>query len=73
MIEQQLYNCEIGKDYPYPIVNVEETRKIASDTMWGFRKNDEVKMEGKRILAKHVHNSKPRTTKVKKQIKKTDD
>jgi deoxyribodipyrimidine photo-lyase len=73
MIEQQLYSCEIGKDYPFPIVNVEETRKIASDIMWGFRKNDEVKLEGKRILAKHVYNLKPRTTKVKIQFKKTDD
>jgi deoxyribodipyrimidine photo-lyase len=27
-IEQQFYNCEIGKDYPEPIVNIEETRKI---------------------------------------------
>ena len=54
-------------------MNVEETRKIASNIMWGFRENDEVKLEGKRILAKHVHNSKPRTTNIKKQIKKTDD
>jgi deoxyribodipyrimidine photo-lyase len=66
MIEQQLYSCEIGKDYPFPIVNVEETRKTASDIMWRFKKNDEVKLEGKRILAKHVHNSKPKTTRVKK-------
>jgi deoxyribodipyrimidine photo-lyase len=25
-IEQQFYNCEIGKDYPFPIVDIEETR-----------------------------------------------
>jgi deoxyribodipyrimidine photo-lyase len=29
MIEQQFYDCEIGKDYP--IVNIEETRRYASD------------------------------------------
>jgi deoxyribodipyrimidine photo-lyase len=30
MIEQQFYG-EIGKDYPAPIVNIEETRRYASD------------------------------------------
>jgi deoxyribodipyrimidine photo-lyase len=66
-IEQQFYNCEIGKDYPEPIVNIEETRKYASDIVWSFRKKDEVKEEGKRILKKHVSNpNKTRTTKTKK-------
>lgn len=55
-MEQQFYNCEIGKDYPKPIVNIEETRKYASDIVWSFRKKDEVKQEGKRILQKHVSN-----------------
>jgi len=57
-IEQQFYNCEIGKDYPQPIVNIEETRKYASDIVWSFRKQDDVKEEGKRILKKHVNNTK---------------
>jgi deoxyribodipyrimidine photo-lyase len=34
LIEQQFYNCEIGTDYPEPIVNIEETRKYASDIVW---------------------------------------
>jgi deoxyribodipyrimidine photo-lyase len=54
-MEQQLYQCEIGVHYPAPIVDVEATRKRASAIMWGFRKNDAVKEEGKRILAKHVN------------------
>lgn len=53
-IEQQLYRCEIGTDYPAPIVNIEETRKQASDIVWSFRKKNEVKEEAKRILKKHV-------------------
>jgi deoxyribodipyrimidine photo-lyase len=53
-MDQQLYGCEIGKDYPHPIVDIEATRKYASDIIWGFRKTDEVKEEGKRILKKHV-------------------
>jgi deoxyribodipyrimidine photo-lyase len=65
MIEQQFYDCEIGKDYPAPIVNIEETRKLASDIVWSFRKKDEVKEEGKRILKKHVSNPNRRTRKTK--------
>ncbi|WP_339921395.1 deoxyribodipyrimidine photo-lyase [uncultured Flavobacterium sp.] len=64
-IEQQFYSCEIGKDYPEPIVNIEETRKYASDIVWSFRKKDEVKEEGKRILKKHVSNPNRRTKKTK--------
>ena len=64
-IEQQFYNCEIGKDYPEPIVNIEETRKYASDIVWSFRKKDEVKDEGKRILMKHVSNPNRRVKKTK--------
>ena len=67
-MEQQFYNCKIGEDYPAPIVNIEETRKFASDIVWSFRKKDEVKQEGKRILQKHVSNpnSKTKRTKTKK-------
>lgn len=56
IIEQQLYQCEIGKNYPEPIVDIEATRKYASDIIWSFRKKDDVKAEGKRILNKHVTN-----------------
>lgn len=70
-IEQQFYNCELGKDYPFPIVDVEETRKIASEIVWSFRKKDTVKEEGKRILKKHVSNpnAKKKIPKPKKTIK----
>jgi deoxyribodipyrimidine photo-lyase len=68
LIEQQLYDCEIGKDYPAQIVDVEETRKFASELVWKYRKKESVKIEGKRILAKHVN---PNNTifKVKKTSK----
>lgn len=65
LIEQTFYNCEIGIDYPEPIVNIEETRKQASDIVWSFRKTEEVKAEGKRILKKHVSNPNQRTKKKK--------
>jgi deoxyribodipyrimidine photo-lyase len=53
--EQEIYNCHIGLDYPAPIVDIEETRKYASDVVWSFRKQAAVKVEGARILAKHVN------------------
>ena len=63
LMDQQLYDCEIGKNYPAPIVDVESTRKCASDIVWSFRKKDDVKTEGKRILQKHVSNPKSHLTK----------
>lgn len=56
LIEQQFYNCEIGVDYPFPIVDIDATRKYASDIVWSFRKKDDVKQEGNRIMQKHVNN-----------------
>ena len=64
-IEQQFYICELGKDYPFPIVDIEETRKKASDIVWSFRKKPDVKEEGIRILKKHVSNAN-RNKKIKK-------
>lgn len=60
LIEQKLYGVEIGKDYPLPIVDLEASRKMASDLVWSMRKSEEVREEGKRILKKHV-NSEGRT------------
>lgn len=71
VMDQQLYECEIGKDYPFPIVDVEETRKYASDIVWSFRKKDEVKEEGKRILKKHVSNPNSKSNARSKKTKLT--
>ncbi|MFC5284571.1 FAD-binding domain-containing protein [Pedobacter alpinus] len=54
-IEQQLYHCKIGEDYPVPIVDLEESRKFASDIIYRLRKSKTVKIEGKRILKKHIN------------------
>ncbi len=55
LIEQMLYDFEIGNDYPFPIVNLEEARRFSSDFFWSFRKKSDVKKEGKRIVEKHVN------------------
>jgi deoxyribodipyrimidine photo-lyase len=59
-MEQGIYKVIIGKDYPKPIVDIERTRKEASDIVWAFRKTAEVKKEGNRILKKHVHTASAR-------------
>lgn len=53
-IESMLYGFELGRDYPYPIVNLEEARKFSSDFFWSMRKNESVKKDSKRILTKHT-------------------
>ena len=53
-LEQQLYNFELGKDYPYPIVDIKSTRKKASDILWELKKDKVVQIENKRILRKHT-------------------
>ncbi len=53
-MEQQLYNFKLGKDYPKPIVDIEETRKKASDILWNMRTLKKVRSESDRILKKHT-------------------
>ncbi len=53
-IEQQMYGCIIGKEYPKPIVHNEKAGKHARDILWKLKGNAAVKTEKKRILAKHV-------------------
>ena len=57
MMEQELYSVKIGVDYPSPIVDIEVSRKIASDIIWGIRKTPASKKEGSIILKKHVNQS----------------
>jgi deoxyribodipyrimidine photo-lyase len=56
-MEQTLYGVVIGQDYPRPIVDIEATQKVATEIMWSYRKKEDVKSEGQRILKKHVNAS----------------
>ena len=53
-IEQIFYDFEIGRDYPFPIVNLEEARRFSSDFFWSRRKELETRIDGKRIVEKHT-------------------
>ena len=55
LIEQQMYNFQIGKDYPNPIVDINLSRKEASDKIWEIKKTAKSKKFAKKILNKHVN------------------
>jgi deoxyribodipyrimidine photo-lyase len=55
VMEQELYGLRIGVDYPEPIVDLQATRKIAADEVWGLRKTKKARKESERILNKHVN------------------
>ncbi|NBC26005.1 MAG: deoxyribodipyrimidine photolyase [Bacteroidetes bacterium] len=56
-MEQQMYGCRIGTDYPAPIIeDVKESYKHASKILWSKKGSNKVKEENKGILRKHVKN-----------------
>ena len=54
-MEQQFNDFHLGKDYPYPIVDIDETRKRATETLWNMRRDQLVQSERERILKKHLN------------------
>ncbi len=55
LIDQETYDCKIGKDYPNPIVDISETYKYAASKLWSIKSNSKVKEESSRILQKHTN------------------
>lgn len=54
-LEQSMYHVKIGLDYPAPIVDLNSSRKLASDQVWAMRKTKVARSESVRILQKHVN------------------
>ena len=54
-IEQKMYNFYIDKDYPYPIIDLETSRKKALEEIWKIRKSPKSKINATKILEKHVN------------------
>jgi deoxyribodipyrimidine photo-lyase len=52
-LEAAMYDFSIEEDYMPPIVDIEESARLARDKLWEFRKRDDVKKEAKRILYQH--------------------
>jgi deoxyribodipyrimidine photo-lyase len=53
-IDQVFYACRLGVDYPLPIIDIETSRKHASDIMYGIKKSPNARTLGKKVLATHV-------------------
>lgn len=66
-MEAVLYEIEIGKDYPCPIVDYEQTSRNARTKLWGFKKSVEVKTEIPKIIELHTHNKKRKRNEPKKK------
>lgn len=58
VMDQTFIGIELGKDYPLPLVDLEESSKKARLKIWGHRKNDTVKRESSRIINTHTSRKK---------------
>jgi deoxyribodipyrimidine photo-lyase len=54
-MEQTFCGVIIGEDYPSPIVNLQESARIARDKIWGHKKHPAVQKEKQRLLNTHVN------------------
>jgi deoxyribodipyrimidine photo-lyase len=53
-IEAHIIGFKPGRDYPNPIVDIDESRKGASSKIWSMRSTKNAKEESQRILKKHT-------------------
>jgi len=53
-IEQELYQCKIGTDYPAPIIDLKTSAAYAREHLWGTKKSKEVQKNNEKILAVHT-------------------
>ncbi|WP_218599222.1 cryptochrome/deoxyribodipyrimidine photo-lyase family protein [Polaribacter sp. NJDZ03] len=54
-MEQTFCEVVIGEDYPLPIVDLQESARLARDKIWGHKKHPAVQKEKNRILNMHVN------------------
>lgn len=53
-LDQAFCGVIIGRDYPVPVVDIQASGRHARNKIWSHRKNELVKKDSKRILAKHT-------------------
>ena len=54
-IEQEMYNFSINENYFSPIIDIEKSRKSASEKIWEIRKGSKSKIYANKIIKKHVN------------------
>ena len=55
LLEQNFCGVLIGEDYPLPIVDLQESARMARDKIWAHRKHPAVEKDKKRLLQTHVN------------------
>lgn len=53
-LEQADLGFELGRDYPFPIVDVEKSGAVAREIIWAAQKDPDVVKEAERILKRHT-------------------
>jgi len=54
-MEQTFCGVVIGRGYPLPIVDLQQSSRLARDKIWGHKKHPAVQKEKKRLLQTHVN------------------
>ena len=54
-MEQTFCNVYIGEQYPFPIIDLQQSAAKARDKIWGHKKHPAVQKEKKRLLDTHVN------------------
>jgi deoxyribodipyrimidine photo-lyase len=52
LMEQQFMGFELGRDYPFPVVDMKQSHAQARERLWGRKKTVRVRLDTKRILEK---------------------
>ncbi|MFS4494473.1 deoxyribodipyrimidine photo-lyase/cryptochrome family protein [Maribacter sp. 2308TA10-17] len=55
VMEQTFCGVTIGDDYPFPVVDLQESARMARAKIWGHKKHPAVQKEKKRLLNTHVN------------------
>ncbi len=54
-LEAQLLGFRIGRDYPFPIVDLAKAHRFASQQLWSIRQSEKAQQAGERIRKRHVN------------------
>ena len=54
-LEQEMYNFSINENYFSPIIDIEKSRKSASEKIWEIRKGSKSIIYANKIIKKHVN------------------
>ena len=54
-MDQLFCEVSIGKDYPLPIIDLQQSSSNARDKIWAHKKHPAVEKEKKRLLQTHVN------------------